>query len=484
VIYRSTGSTVVSLDSLRFWDRIDSNLYYAASGTNLWVTPSSTNNTFAQWQARSVDSRSSSTSNPNFDNPDARNFARSTASNEMNRTYGGRTWTVYGAVQVAVSGPRIGVNPSSLTFAADEGAANPADQSVLISNTGIGTLDWSVSSGAAWLNVSPTIGSGNASISVSADITGLAASSYSTNLTISATGADNSPLQLPVSLSVTAVDNTAPIISGVTGVGLASSTASNVYWTTNEPATSQVEYGLSQAYGTFSSLDATLVTDHAVTLTGLTADTVYHYRVISRDALNNEAISSDYTFRTLQPSSNLALGRPVTVSASYSGYLPSRVTDGTIAPSGGTSGTWASDQSTSPHWVEIDLQQNAVVRSLRIYWANNTATSQWMRSQSYVIQTWNGTAFVDLATVDNRDTTTYPDTVTTYDSTGAPTGFSVTVAGPSQNVEMSATDFPSVTTSRIRIYQPSNMGPESYSTIMWITEVEVYSEDVAPPQTL
>jgi len=488
VFYRTTGGVVTWLDTLRFWDAIDSNLYYAASGTNDWVTPSqanyyATHNTFAQWQGRGVDIHSYANVNPGFQNAANGDFSRPSATERMFRIYDIDTMRIYGAVQGTVSPqPLIGRNPSSLSFAAEEGGANPPAQLVAIFNAGSGTLNWSISSGAAWLDVTPTIGSGSADVSVSVDITGLTAGSYSANLTISATGAGNSPLQLPVSLTVSGVDNTAPVISGVTGVGLASSTASNIYWNTDEPATSQVEYGLSQTYGSFSALDAALITNHIDTLTGLAPDTVYHYRVISRDASDNQATSGDNTFRTFQPSSNLALGRPVTVSGSYSGYSPTRATDGIIAPSGGASGTWASDQSASPHWVEIDLQQNVVVRSLRIYWANNTATSRWMRSQSYIVQAWSGSAFVDLTTVDNRDTTTYPDTVITYDSTGAPTGFSVTVAGPSEDVQISATDFPLVTTSRIRIYQPSNMGPESYSSIMWLTEVEVYSEDNAPPQ--
>jgi len=276
---------------------------------------------------------------------------------------------------------------------------------------------------------------------------------------------------------------TPPLISEVSAF-LSAPTTCTIHWNTDEPATSQVEYGLTQLYDVSSTMDPTMVTYHTVVLAGLTVDTVYHCRVLSRDTLGNQAVGIDYTFRVLHESKNLALGRPVSVSGSSTGYLASRIIDGVIAPTGEISGTWASDGSSSPHWVEIDLQQNVVVRSVRIYWAHNTSISRWMRSQAYTIQAWNGSAFVDLTAVDNRDTMIYPDTVITYDSTGAPIGFSVIVAGPSKSVESSAAGFPSVTTSRIRIYQPSNMGPESYPSIMWLTEVEVYSEDVVPPEIL
>src|SRR5207245_10670395 len=64
-----------------------------------------------------------------------------------------------------------------------------------------------------------------------------------------------------------------------------------------EPAGSGVDVGLSAAYGTSAS-SAALVTAHAVTLTGLTANTTYHYRATSRDAAGNLGASADATFTT------------------------------------------------------------------------------------------------------------------------------------------------------------------------------------------
>jgi hypothetical protein len=95
-------------------------------------------------------------------------------------------------------------------------------------------------------------------------------------------------------------DTTAPVISGGTASGI-TAFSSVITWTTDEPATSQVEYGLTTAYGTTTTLDSTLVTSHSVTLSGLSADTTYHYRVKSRDAAGNEAVSEDNAFTTAQP---------------------------------------------------------------------------------------------------------------------------------------------------------------------------------------
>jgi hypothetical protein len=86
----------------------------------------------------------------------------------------------------------------------------------------------------------------------------------------------------------------------------ASVTSATVTWTTPSEATSQVEYGLTTAYGTFSPFDATLVTNHSVTLNGLTPGRQYFYRVTSTNA-NNQATSACLTsFSTINPGAAVA----------------------------------------------------------------------------------------------------------------------------------------------------------------------------------
>src|SRR5512147_2456521 len=58
----------------------------------------------------------------------------------------------------------IGVSPASFSFAATQGGANPATQTLNITNTGGGTLSWTVSANATWLTPSQTVGSGNAAV--------------------------------------------------------------------------------------------------------------------------------------------------------------------------------------------------------------------------------------------------------------------------------------------------------------------------------
>ena len=59
------------------------------------------------------------------------------------------------------------------------------------------------------------------------------------------------------------------------------STTAAVTWRTEEPATTQLEYGPTASYGNSTPLDARLLKNHAVTLSGLTAGSNYFVRAIS-----------------------------------------------------------------------------------------------------------------------------------------------------------------------------------------------------------
>jgi len=94
------------------------------------------------------------------------------------------------------------------------------------------------------------------------------------------------------------VDNTAPVFADVTVamIGVSSATLS---WTTHEPADTQIDYGITTAYGMPSPLDAALVTNHAMTtFTGLAPGTLYHIRARSRDAAGNLGLSQNLSFTT------------------------------------------------------------------------------------------------------------------------------------------------------------------------------------------
>ena len=78
-----------------------------------------------------------------------------------------------------------------------------------------------------------------------------------------------------------------------------SDTQAKISWNTDVAATSVIDYGTTTDYGSTSS-DTSLVTPHSRTLTGLSANTTYHYNVKSARSEGNTAESGDNTFTTAQ----------------------------------------------------------------------------------------------------------------------------------------------------------------------------------------
>ena len=107
------------------------------------------------------------------------------------------------------------------------------------------------------------------------------------------------PATPPPAGSPLASDVTAPTITNV--IASPTETSAVITWTTNEPATSQVEYGTTTDYGATTTVEESLVTSHMVTLSGLKASATYHFRVKSKDGAGNEAVSGDYTLTTHTP---------------------------------------------------------------------------------------------------------------------------------------------------------------------------------------
>jgi phosphodiesterase/alkaline phosphatase D-like protein len=70
-----------------------------------------------------------------------------------------------------------------------------------------------------------------------------------------------------------------------------------VNWMTDEASTTVARYGRTTAYGKQRSATS-LVVRHDITLTGLSANTRYHYRVESQDEAGNLTASADLTFKT------------------------------------------------------------------------------------------------------------------------------------------------------------------------------------------
>jgi hypothetical protein len=180
-------------------------------------------------------------------------------------------------------------------------------------------------------------------------------------------------------------DTQPSVISSVASKNI-SSTGATITWSTNEPADSQVEYGLSTSYGTMTPLDTNLTQNHSVALSGLSANTIYHYRVRSKDAAGNLAVSGDYTFTTAASSSSVrAQLRLVKKSYAYPGEGWDNAIDGDTQ---GWDGTVTADGN--PSYAIFAFADNSIKSVSKVRLMTDTGVgfqSRWVTQFTVQVST-------------------------------------------------------------------------------------------------
>lgn len=153
----------------------------------------------------------------------------------------------------------------------------------------VGTISYGGSCDSATTDA--TVGSNTITFSSLADGT------YS-DCTITITDS-SSNVSNPLSITAFVVDTTGPTISSISSTS--SATSSTITWTTDEDSSSQILYGLTDSYETNTTeIDTSpRVTSHSIELSGLTCNTTYYYKVISKDVTENTSDDNDNTFTTL-----------------------------------------------------------------------------------------------------------------------------------------------------------------------------------------
>jgi uncharacterized protein (TIGR03437 family) len=180
------------------------------------------------------------------------------------------------------SAPTITISPASLAPVSYQiGGANPAAQSITVVITGGGAVAFTATASAAtggnWLSVSP--GSGTTGLgpptTVSVNPAGLQAGAYQGTVTITVTGASNSPVTLPITLTVTPAAVTGPTVAAIQNAASSAPTSLApglnilIYGTNMGPAT-LVPYQV----GANGALLTTLVGTQ-VTFDGILAPIIY-----------------------------------------------------------------------------------------------------------------------------------------------------------------------------------------------------------------
>ena len=178
--------------------------------------------------------------------------------------------------------PTISLSPISLSYAATQGAANPSNQTVTVTNSG-GTLTWAATDNASWLALTPSSGSGNGTLTASVNTAGLAAGTYNGTITVAASGATSQ--QVGVVLTVNS-----PSTSSATLTWNAS-TSSNVSGYKVYRATASGAYGAPTA--TLQGSVTTYVS------TGLQSGTTYFFVVTAFDASGTESSFSNEVSKSI-----------------------------------------------------------------------------------------------------------------------------------------------------------------------------------------
>jgi hypothetical protein len=114
----------------------------------------------------------------------------------------------YGYTYVAPTVPHVLAWPLSITASGIVDGGNPSNQTITVTNTGAGTMIWTAVKpvGHTWLTVTPACDTGNGTITVVFNTTGLVTGSYSSTIALSCATADNPLTIIPVSLTMTSVD--------------------------------------------------------------------------------------------------------------------------------------------------------------------------------------------------------------------------------------------------------------------------------------
>ena len=204
----SSGSPTPSAQTVTFSKNSMVSRSWTASGNTAWITVSPSSGTIAR-------EKDQITVNVN-----ASGLAAGTYNGTVNIAIGGQNSLV--SVTLVVSGgtatptsatggttatPSILLNPPSLSFSGTAGGAMPLAQTFNIANPTGGTLTWTLNESAAWLGLNVTSGTTTTEvdgISASVSTTGLAAGTYSTAITVTASGSTNSPQTIPVILTLSA----------------------------------------------------------------------------------------------------------------------------------------------------------------------------------------------------------------------------------------------------------------------------------------
>lgn len=186
----TTGGTAPSAQSVTIANAGGGTLSWAASSNSPWLTVSPASGTEAGTLTIGINTAGLSAQTYN-------------GAISVTAT-GASAQTISVRLTVSAPAPSLSLSTNKATFAFALSGSAPATQTVNISNAGGGTLLWSASSNSPWLTVSPASGTGAGTLTLGINTAGLSAQTYNGAVSVTVSGAVNSPQSIAVTLTVTA----------------------------------------------------------------------------------------------------------------------------------------------------------------------------------------------------------------------------------------------------------------------------------------
>jgi len=147
-----------------------------------------------------------------------------------------------------------------------------------------------------------------------------------------------------------------------------------------------------------------------------------------------------------QRKGNMAREAQIRVDSNFSGYNPAPLNDGIIRAEGlhWTQEAWASAETETEHFVELEFPAPVAVQRLMIYWSLDAGIPRTSRTVAW--QIWEHNAWRTLQEAKGLSSAPYTELKLTTPVTG----------------------------QRFRLWQPPGQGPQGRPHLMWIREIELY----------
>ncbi|MDT7542293.1 MAG: eukaryotic-like serine/threonine-protein kinase [Acidobacteriota bacterium] len=151
------------------------------------------------------------------------------------------------------------------------------------------------------------------------------------------------------------------------------------------------------------------------------------------------------------PSPSLVELKPahVVVDSSFEGYNERPLTDGVtdvrrISALHYNEGNWASAETPGEHWIELRFDEPVSIAAVYVFWGFDK--NRYLPARHVELQTSDG---------DDKWRT-------------------ISTVEPGDNYDRTSFEFAPVKTTRLRVLQPAQQGPQNRAFIMWAREVQVF----------